>query len=130
MAGYIYLGSPYSHPDAIVREARYLAAAEALMTLLKNKLWTYSPIVHCHELSKTWGMPSDAAFWEEYDFAMLDGAHSMTVLTIRGWQESKGLSGEINRAISRGKQLTYLSGVTDVEAFCRGYTDQRNSSAS
>lgn len=128
--GYIYLGSPYSHVDPVVREARYLAAAEALVTLLKCDVWTYSPIVHCHELAKTWQMPTDADFWLKYNTAMLEAAHSLSVLTIRGWEQSIGLKGEIEYAVKRGKPVNYLSGVTDVEAFCRGYTNSPKSSAS
>lgn len=109
MQGYNYLASPYSHPDPYVREQRYLAAASALQTLLANKIWTYSPIVHCHELAKLWGLPGDAEFWKDYDAAMIHAARRLFVLRIPGWNESVGVKGEIKLAIELGKSITYLA---------------------
>lgn len=129
MKGFVYLASPYSNPDPIIREARYIATAEVLMTMLKNGIWTFSPIVHCHELSKTWQMPSDAEFWKAYDRAMIDAAASVSVLMLRGWEQSLGVKDEIEYSISRGKQLNYITGATDVEAFLKSYPNTTKSSA-
>lgn len=107
-AGYKYLASPYSDPDPLVREQRYLAAATALHTLLDNRIWTYSPIVHCHELAKLWGMPTDAEFWKEYDAAMIAGSNGIFVLRLEGWAKSVGVTGEIKLASELNKSITYL----------------------
>lgn len=108
---FIYLASPYSHEDPMVKEQRYLAAAEALKTLLLNRIWAYSPIVHCHNLSKIWGLPGDATFWKEYDTAMIRACGGVFVLRLDGWSESVGVKGEIKLASELGKSITYLSPV-------------------
>ena len=97
-AGYMYLASPYSHPDPFIREFRYLAAMRELTRLLKDGVHVYSPIVHCHELAKIADMPRAADFWERYNFTMLAAAEQLWVLMIDGWQESKGIAGEIAEA--------------------------------
>src|SRR5258708_32380474 len=92
--GYWYLGSPYSHTDEAIRIYRYEAAMMAVAYLLKNNIWVYSPIVHCHELSVRYKLPTDAKFWEEYNFSLLRPSKGLFILTIDGWQESKGLKVE------------------------------------
>lgn len=91
---YIYLASPYSHHDPAIRHERYEAAQKAVHYLLWNRNWTYSPIVHCHELALRFRLPTAFEFWQEYNFAMLRPAKSLHILTIDGWEESRGVYAE------------------------------------
>src|SRR6478752_4572437 len=92
----IYLASPYSHPDPLIMKTRFLLAEQVTATLLKERLWTYSPIVHCHELSQKFTLPTDFAYWKEYNFHMLRRAEGFWILAIPGWQESKGVTAELD----------------------------------
>ena len=105
---YLYLGSPYTHPDPFIMEERYLRALRVLHGMLLRQEWAYSPIVHCHELAKIGGLPRDAKFWEAYDFAMLAGASKFLVLRIEGWEASKGLAAEKAEAERLGIKVEYL----------------------
>lgn len=91
---YIYLASPYSHPNPEVMHARYLAVSAECAALLRQHDWTYSPIVHCHELARLHGLPTDFEYWKRYNRAMLSSACSLHILTIPGWEESRGVSSE------------------------------------
>lgn len=91
---YAYLASPYMHEDPFVMELRYLHVSKVLAARLLKREWTYSPIVHCHELAKTWSMPKHAAFWRAFDLAMLAKADSFIILRIDGWNESAGIAEE------------------------------------
>ena len=84
----VYLASQYSHPNPEVREARFKAAEAATVHLLKKRIWTYSPIVHCHALAKEYKLPGDFAFWQDYNVTMLAAARELIVLYILGWDES------------------------------------------
>lgn len=97
-AGYVYLASPYSHANPFVREMRYLRTTQALANALKQGIYMYSPIVHCHELAKIADLPRDAGFWEKYNFTMLAAAEILWVLMLPGWMESKGIASEIVEA--------------------------------
>lgn len=110
MNGYDYIASPYTDPDPLVREQRYLRVSEVVVTLLRNGIHCYSPVVHCHELSKTWGLPHDSSFWKEYDEVMIRAARGVTVVRLDGWARSVGVKGEIQLAIELGKPLSYISG--------------------
>ena len=106
--GYMYLASPYSHPDPFVREYRYLRAMQAMSRLLKEGIHVYAPIVHCHELAKVVDMPRTADFWRDYNFTMLRCAESLGVLMMDGWKESKGMAEEIEEATSCNILINYL----------------------
>lgn len=106
--GYDYIASPYSSPNALVREERYLHVAYYLMQCLAKREWAYSPIVHCHELAKTWDLPKHADFWEEYNFVMLRNSRRLKVLRLDGWEQSVGLKGELEEASRIGLQIQYI----------------------
>jgi hypothetical protein len=106
---YFYLASPYTHPDPHVMDLRYHMALRALGWLMKRKIWTYSPIVHCHELARLHGLPRDANYWREYNLAMLDRASGMFVLRIDGIEQSNGVAGEIQRAQDTGQRTSWLT---------------------
>ena len=95
---YSYLASPYAHADHKIMDWRYSEAMRCLHKLLLRRQWTYSPIVHCHELAKTHQLPRDFVFWVEFNDAMLKPASELLVLTLNGWQESNGVTHEIDLA--------------------------------
>jgi hypothetical protein len=96
---YLYLASPYTDADAYVREGRYLQALDALHWLLNNHIWTYSPIVHCHEAAKLHdGLPKDFEFWREFNHLMIQNSRALAILQISGWNESKGIADEVGYA--------------------------------
>lgn len=94
-AGFIYVASPYSHADPAVRELRYHDVMAYTAWLLKHERWGYSPIVHCHIMAKTYGLPIDFDYWMRLDFTMIDAAKELHVVKIPGWQESRGVAAEI-----------------------------------
>jgi hypothetical protein len=105
---YVYLASPYSHPDPLVRESRYAAAKHAVKFLLGRKIWVYSPIVHCHVLAGEEKLPFDFSAWEAYNYAMLEHASKLFILRIDGTDQSKGVAAEIVEAARLGISYEYL----------------------
>jgi hypothetical protein len=103
-----YLASPYSHSDWQVREERYLKAVKALTHLLLQGRWTYSPIVHCHELAKMCALPGEHMFWKQYNEHMLLASKGLIVLQIAGWETSAGIRHEVNFAQQNGIPVEYL----------------------
>ncbi len=100
----IYLASPYSHPDAAVREQRFREACRAAAALLRAGHSVFSPIAYSHALVAH-GLPSDWSFWERHDREMLTCCEEVVVLAIDGWTESVGVQAEIALAHALGKPL-------------------------
>jgi hypothetical protein len=76
---------------------------------MRQQKWTYSPIVHAHAAAKQYEMPTDFAFWRAYNEAMLASSHGLIVLTLPGWQDSKGVTAEIEFALARKLPIDYLA---------------------
>jgi len=98
----IYLASPYSHPEALVMNERFRAAAAATAHWICEGHAIYSPIVHCHELARRFQMPTDFSFWTDYNLAMLNRALELWVLKLPGWERSQGIAGEMTFAEIQG----------------------------
>ena len=96
----IYLASPYSHPDPAVVQTRFRAAEVCTVSLMRQGVIVFSPIVNCHGIALKYGLPTDHEFWLRYDFGMLRLAEAMFILMIDGWKESRGVKEEIGFARS------------------------------
>jgi hypothetical protein len=102
----IYLASPYSHPDPLVRETRFDAACRATAALIRAGQVVFSPIVHGHPLVR-FGLPTDWAFWQRHDQELLRRCDEVIVLRSDGWDESEGVRAEIELAGALGKRVSY-----------------------
>lgn len=93
----IYLASPYTNPDAAVREARYDAICSTLVRLVKEhpKEVFYSSIAHWHPIAVNYNLPVDHEFWLFQDKGMLEKANALWVVKLNGWERSKGIAEEV-----------------------------------
>lgn len=103
---FIYLMSPHTHPDVEVQQARYEAALRHASFWLKEGWNVYSPIVHSHEMHKLNALPHHR--WLEFDFSMLRHAAAGWVLTLEGWQQSKGIEMERQFCLKAGIPVKYF----------------------
>jgi hypothetical protein len=104
--GFVYLATPYSHPDAFVREQRHREAAQFLAWCLFNGIWAYSPIVHTAAVAN--GLPYTYEFWHPYNCAMIRASRGLYVLRIDGWEKSAGIAAEIAFAKEIGLPVTFF----------------------
>lgn len=102
-----YLASPYSHPDADVRELRFQQVCEAAAWLLRAGVYVFSPIAHSHPIAR-FGLPKGWDWWREYDFRYLSICAGTIVLMMPGWRESVGVTDEIAETRAQGKPLVHL----------------------
>jgi len=108
----VYLASPFSHPEAAVRERRFEAACRAAAELTRQGKTTFSPIVHSYHLCR-YGLPLDWKFWQRHDLAFLAMCDEVVVLKLDGYLRSVGVQAEIAAARALGKPVTFLDAVAD-----------------
>jgi hypothetical protein len=106
--GFVYLASPYSHPDPAVREARFDAVARNVAALMRSGVHLYSPITHTHPIAIRGDLPTDWSYWEGYDRVMIAAASELWVLMIDGWGESRGVAAEIAIAVAMHKPVRFV----------------------
>ncbi len=104
----IYLASPYSHPDAAVRQQRFEAACRVAAELIRRGHVVFSPIAHSHSIAQH-GLPMDWGFWEAQDRRLLAACDELWVLKLDGWQHSRGVQAEIAIVRALGKPVRFVS---------------------
>lgn len=104
----IYLASPYSHPDANVREERFHAACQAAAHLMREGHLVFSPVAHTHSIAQ-FGLPIAWAFWERHDRCLLECCDEVVVLKLEGWEDSVGVRSEVQIAKELGRSVRYLA---------------------
>jgi len=103
----IYLASPYSHPNAQIREQRFHDACRTTAELMRAGHVVFSPIAHGHPICSH-GLPIDWTFWEQIDRAFIVRCEEMVVLTLDGWRDSEGVQAEIRIAMELEKTVRFI----------------------
>lgn len=105
----VYLASPYTHSDLAVRDARFRAACRKAAAMMREGRITFCPIAHSHPVALEMpdGLAVDGEFWKQQDAPYLEACNEMVVLMIDGWDKSKGVAHEIERATERGIPIFY-----------------------
>ena len=106
----VYVASPYTHPDPLVREIRMLLVEQYVVRKVKNSPgeFYYSPIVYAHALGNRYELPKEVNFWHGFNLPSLMIAERIEILMLPGWKESKGVSWEIDEALELNKEIKYV----------------------
>lgn len=104
----IYLASPYTHPDSHVQELRFEQACHAAARLMQEGDYIFSPIAHTHPIANAGQLPTDWEYWREYDKRMIACCDELYVLQLPGWQNSKGVTEEIEIARALKKPIKFI----------------------
>ena len=102
---YIYLASPFSHPDPQVRKARVAAIAKITARLIAEGHIVFSPVAAYAEIQKDGDPP---AGWYHFTLRQLAACTHLRVVKMDGWQESEGIKKEIAFAMGRGMPIEYM----------------------
>lgn len=108
LVGFIYVASPYTHPDPAVAQARYERVADYSAKCMLAGEFVFSPIAHHHPIAQRHVMPTDWEFWKRIDTAMLASSVGMRVLMMPGWEKSVGVTAEIEIAKELGIPVEFV----------------------
>jgi len=97
--GYIYLASPYSHEDKQIVHNRFVTVAEVAGRLFKEGVIFFTPITQIQAIID-YGNVDEATweYWTTFDKAFIAGSKALYILTIDGWECSKGVMAEVRYA--------------------------------
>lgn len=104
---HVYLAAPYTHRDARVRHARFIAVTAKAADLWRKGFGVYSPVTQTHEAATRHELPIDWAFWGQLCSDTLRRMHELHVLCLPGWEISTGVRAEIDLALSLGLPVVY-----------------------
>ena len=94
----IYIGSPYSDPDHLVREDRATQVERFAARYVQRGHVIYCPIASWHHVAQKFTLPTDHQFWQQLNIGILRLASEMWVLRLDGWDYSIGLTKEMDMA--------------------------------
>ena len=94
----IYIGSPYSSPAPSVRDDRAYQVGAFAAHCAQKGLIVYCPIASWHHLAQEHALPRDFAFWRPFCLGILRFSTQLWVLRLDGWDESSGLTTEMDFA--------------------------------
>ena len=98
LAPVAYLACPYSHPDPQIKAMRLQCATATAFHLIKQGIYVYSPLTHNMTTIDALGIHGHWDTWKTFDFAMISRCDKLIVLTLPGWEESRGVMDEIDFA--------------------------------
>lgn len=109
----LYLGTPYGHEDASIRETRYKKALHYAVALMNTRRYNvFSPIIHSHNIAKkmTYSQEEDGNIWLPMDIAILENwAEVFAVGSMDGVANSKGLKIEIKKSVGLSLPILVIS---------------------
>jgi hypothetical protein len=106
--GYWYMATPYSKYIAGMERAFEHAAATAARFIAEG-VSVFSPIAHSHHIAEFEGLdPLDHGTWMRIDKPLMEGAIGLLVVTMDGWEGSKGVGDEIEYFTCADKPIYYV----------------------
>ena len=106
---FIYLASPYSHPEPEMRVLRFNEACRVAGLLMKEGHTVFSPIAHSHAIEQTFDSIEPGPFWMKQDIPILRHADAVYVLMLDGWDKSKGVAQEVELAKQAMIPVEYIN---------------------
>jgi hypothetical protein len=110
----IYLATPYSHRDPVVRERRFKEACRIAAHFISEGWLVFCPIAHGHPIAVagenvgTCWLPKNWDYWQKFDCKMLSACDELWIVMMDGWEESKGIDGEIDMAADLKKPIRFI----------------------
>jgi len=111
----VYLSGPFSYADPDMMKKQYEAHCRAAAWLMDPGLSrVYSPISHIFGILQSGGCGADFLYWEEMAFAQIQASHSIAVLELAGWKDSRSIMVELNHYLSLPRNENYIFSMVPV----------------
>ena len=107
----IYLASPYSHPDKTVMHDRFDIVCHVAAKLMGDGVHLYCPIAHTHPIAVRGRLPRGLGLLGAVRPETACSLSGALVVTMDGWQDSKGVAAELKIAGELGLPVKYLEPV-------------------
>lgn len=104
-----YLASPFSHNNVFVRFKRFWQITRIGAKLVKLGYHIIPPITSSYLLGILGDIKGDFETWKSIDLHYIDVSDAVIVITMDGWNRSKGVVAEIKHAQTTNKPIYYIS---------------------
>jgi uncharacterized protein DUF1937 len=108
MSEVIYLACPLTTDDPEVKHHRIYTSAMVARHLRSLGAEVFAPISDLQTLIRSLPSVKGHDFWMSVDFLFLEKCNKMMVITLPGWEKSKGVEMEMKRMTERGVPIELL----------------------
>lgn len=116
----VFVASPYSHPDREVRYERFTSAQRAVCIFSKHNVPCFVPIA----MTGLFDAPEvPYENWINQSFHMLHNSSALVVLTLPGWDQSRGVALERKEA-ERHNIPEFLCSLDNLDSFLETHGDR------
>ena len=102
-----YLACPYQHEDPIIKALRLDIVTEVAALFHSKGQYVFSPLTHNHPLIQK-GIAQTWDTWRHFDLELLERCDKLLVLSLPGWEISKGVEAEITHANNLNIPIEFL----------------------
>lgn len=109
----VYIAAPYTaknsdgSEDKIKVADRMRIVSLCVEQFMKQGLFVISPLLMHLVRTYTESLPGDWAYWSNYSKGLLTRCDYVIILTMEGWEESVGVTEEINIARAHDIEIYY-----------------------
>jgi len=104
-----YLGLPYTDNDPAVEDWRAEISNMIAVDLTKRGRIIFAPISAWHHLARKYKLPGTFEYWLKLDEEFIKASKKLLIITLPGWRESKGVTGEIKLAEKYNVPIGYIN---------------------
>lgn len=104
----IYIACPYWHHDPAVRSSRRNAAMAYADSLTRAGVLNYSPLTYTERYA---GEDIPEGYWIRHGLEMVKACDEVHVICLPGWEESRGIKGELRAARENNLKIIYKEDV-------------------
>lgn len=100
-----YLAIPYTGKE----DLSYLVSCKVAGKLMEGGVLVFSPIAHSHSIVQETNLdPHDEDLWLGLDLRILRHCDRLVVVTLPGWEQSKGVQIEMDEAQRLGIPIFFV----------------------
>jgi len=119
-----YLAIPYTDPDGDIRDFRAELSDIVCAELMNEGRIIFAPISSCHHIAKKYDLPKDWEFWKRIDTEFILNCKKVLVITLEGWENSTGVTAEIEIAKDAGIPVEFIDPFPYIEKLNGGNSDK------
>ncbi len=103
-----YLALPYMHANKYIVRFRASVSDIIAADLMKQGRFIFAPITMCHDIVTKYSLPGEWEFWAEMDKEFIRMCGRFLIITLKGWEDSVGVTAETKLARKYGLEIDYI----------------------
>lgn len=103
-----YLATPYTDEDPGIEDYRARISDIIAAELTSQGRLIYAPISSWHHIALKYELPSTYDYWLKLDEEFLKVCKQVVIITLPGWQKSKGVNAEVKMAKKYNIPINYI----------------------